>query len=70
MKGAVEMSSYYLCSLGFPFIAPAFTQGAPLSLLGDCGAPEASLTSSRSLPFIGMTLPWGPLTEGFQVREV
>lgn len=70
MKGAAEVSCYYPCSLEFPFTTSASLEVAPLSRLGAPGAPEVSFTWRGQLSFIGLTLPWGHLAEGFQVRGI
>ena len=64
MKGAAEVSCYYPCYLGFPLPPSASPENG-----FSPGAPEASFPWRRSLPFIGLTLPWGHLAEGSQVRE-
>ena len=64
MKGAAEVSCYYPCYLGFPLPSSASPKNG-----FSPGAPEASFPWRGSLPFIGLTLPWGHLADVFQVRE-
>lgn len=65
MKSASEVSCYYPRSLGFPLAASA-------SLENGCshGTPDVSFTWRGRLPLIGLTLPWGHLAEGSQVRGI
>lgn len=59
-----------LITLGFLLLLLPPSRSALLSLPGEPRCPKASFTWSGSLSFIGLTLPWGHLAEGFQVREI
>lgn len=68
MKGAAKVSCYYPSYLGFPLTASASCKAGSSHPHRDAQCPRSGFCWRGSLPFIGLTLPWGHLAAGFYVR--